>query len=71
MDELEITTATIQLDQFLKWAGAVDSGGQAKQLIAAGQVTVNGIVAKERRKKLQPGDIVAADGLGQWKVSGA
>lgn len=71
MEEIIINTDTIQLDQFLKWAGAVESGGQAKELVAADMVTVNGIVAKERRKKLRPGDIVAVANGGQWKVSGA
>lgn len=70
MEEVAINTDTIQLDQFLKWAGAVDSGGQAKQIIAAGKVTVNGTMVIERRKKLHPGDTVAVENMGQWKVSG-
>jgi ribosome-associated protein len=71
MGDITIHTETIQLDQFLKWAGAVDSGGQAKQMVADGLVTVNGITVGERRKKLQDGDIVAVKGLGCWKVVGA
>lgn len=71
MEEITIHTATIQLDQFLKWAGTVDSGGQAKQMVADGMVTVNGVTVSERRKKLQPGDIVAVKDYGCWKVAGA
>jgi ribosome-associated protein len=71
MEEIAINTATIKLDQFLKWAGAVESGGQAKQMVAEGLVAVNGVTVSERRKKLQPGDVVAVKGNGSWKVAGA
>jgi ribosome-associated protein len=53
---------TIRLDQFLKMAGVVESGGQAKVLIQSGQVTVNGEVDTRRKLKLRPGDIVELDG---------
>ncbi|MFS8860567.1 RNA-binding S4 domain-containing protein [Synechococcus sp. B60.1] len=57
----------IKLDQFLKWAGVVSTGGQAKQLIQAGQVQVNGEVETRRGRKLRLGDEVRA--LGQvWQV---
>ena len=49
---------TITLDQFLKQAGVVGSGGQAKILIQAGEVLLNGVVETRRGKKLAPGDIV-------------
>ncbi len=57
----EITTPeeTIQLDQFLKLIGAVGTGGQAKLMIQAGQVSVNGQVETRRRRKLRAGDQVA------------
>ncbi len=48
----------IQLDQFLKLANVVASGGQAKHLIQSGEVKLNGIVETRRKKKLKPGDIV-------------
>jgi len=70
VEEISINTDTIQLDQFLKWAGAVDSGGQAKQLVIDGLVKVNGIAVSERRKKLRAGDVVAVKGYGSWKVAG-
>ncbi|QDT46691.1 ribosome-associated protein [Symmachiella dynata] len=53
---------TIRLDQFLKLSGAAGTGGQAKVLIQAGEVTVNGEVETRRRRKLRPGDRVIAEG---------
>lgn len=49
----------IKLDQFLKWAGAIDSGGQAKVAIQGGQVQVNGETEIRRGRKLRKGDTVA------------
>lgn len=69
MDEIGITTNTIQLDQFLKWAGIVESGGQVKLFIEDGLVFVNDVQISERRKKLQPGDIVEIKEIGIWKVT--
>jgi ribosome-associated protein len=48
----------IKLDQFLKLAGAVRSGGEAKHLIQGGSVTVNGEVEVRRGRKLRAGDVV-------------
>jgi ribosome-associated protein len=52
----------ITLGQFVKLAGLADTGGDAKQLVAAGLVRVNAQVEKRRGHKLVPGDIVAAQG---------
>ena len=49
---------TIKLDQFLKFAGLVETGGQAKMLIQGGEVTVNGEVELRRGRKLNAGDRV-------------
>jgi len=49
----------IQLDQFLKWVGAAESGGQAKLLIQDGQVKVNDQVETRRGRKLAVGDRVS------------
>lgn len=51
----------ITLDQFLKRAGVVDSGGQAKLAIQDGYVTVNGELETRRGRKLSPGDVVVID----------
>lgn len=52
----------IKLDQFLKLADIVQSGGEAKHLIQSGQVLVNGKVETRRGRKLRQGDIVTVDG---------
>ncbi len=46
----------MKLDQFLKWQGLADTGGQAKILILSGDVKVNGFVEKRRGRKLLVGD---------------
>ena len=62
MTEVEIHTDTIQLDQFLKLAGAVPSGGIVKELIAAGAILRNGAVETARRRKLLVGDVITIEG---------
>ena len=52
----------IKLDQFLKLAHVVESGGHAKALIQAGQVKVNGEVETRRGRKLHQGDAVEFEG---------
>ena len=51
-----ITTEFIKLQDLLKFANLVETGGEAKQLILDGEVTVNGEVCTMRGKKLRPGD---------------
>ena len=51
-----IMTEYIKLQDALKFANVVYSGGEAKTLIQEGQVTVNGEVCTMRGKKLRPGD---------------
>lgn len=53
----------IKLDQFLKWVGVVQTGGQAKMMIQSRQVRVNGEVETRRGRKLVQGDRVST--LGQ------
>ncbi len=52
----------IRLDQFLKFKGAVESGGHAKVVIQSGEVVVNGEVDTRRGKKLRLGDKVDYEG---------
>jgi len=49
---------TITLGQALKASDLVGSGGEAKVLIQAGEVLVNGEVETRRGRKLLPGDVV-------------
>ena len=53
---IKIDTEFIRLDNLLKFAGAVDTGGAAKFLIQDGQVMVNGEVCTMRGKKMRKGD---------------
>ncbi len=48
----------ITLNDVLKLSGLAPTGGQAKQLIQSGQVTVNGEVETRRKRKLHEGDVV-------------
>lgn len=61
-EKVEITGEFIKLDSFLKFCAAVQTGGEAKLIIAGGEVTVNGEVCNQRGKKLRNGDTVAVLG---------
>lgn len=61
--EVKITTEFIKLDALLKFAGVVETGGEAKQVIQDGEVLVNGEVCTMRGKKLRPGDTAELDGI--------
>lgn len=50
----------ITLGQFLKVAGVADTGGDAKLLVATGQVSVNAVPETRRGRHLQQGDVVTA-----------
>ena len=52
----------IELHQFLKLAGVVDSGGAGKALVAAGGVKVDGIAESRKTRKLGNGNLVEAEG---------
>ncbi|KUI11960.1 RNA-binding protein [Mycobacterium sp. GA-1285] len=61
-DEVAITDGTIRLGQFLKLAGLIDSGADAKAVIANGLVSVNDEVERRRGRKLRVGDEVSIAG---------
>ncbi len=58
MKDVELTKEPVELYKILKFEGMVSSGGEAKNAIAEGKVTVNGIVEIQKRKKIVSGDIV-------------
>ena len=60
--EIKIHTEFIKLQDLLKFAGAVETGGEAKLVIQDGEVTVNGETCTMRGKKLYPGDRAELDG---------
>ncbi len=55
-ERVSITTEYIKLQDLLKFSGAAETGGEAKEAIQAGEVSVNGEVCTMRGKKLRPGD---------------
>ncbi len=62
METITITTQFIKLQDLLKFANLVSTGGEAKQLILDGQVTVDGEVCLMRGKKIRPGHVVGFGG---------
>ncbi|HET6782104.1 MAG TPA: RNA-binding S4 domain-containing protein [bacterium] len=58
-----IRTESIELAALLKWAQAVNSGGEAKQLIQDGHVRVNGEVEYRRARTVTIGDRVEIDDI--------
>lgn len=62
MKEISITTEFIKLDQLMKFANMVQSGGEAKMLIAQGLVLVNDEICTQRGKKIRSGDHIEFDG---------
>jgi len=52
----------IKLDQFLKWQGIAQTGGEAKIIIKQGMVEVNGAEEIRRGRKLVTGDRVTVAG---------
>ena len=62
MEMIEITTEYIKLQDLLKFAAAVQTGGEAKLAVQEGEVSVNGEVCTMRGKKIRPGDVVTFNG---------
>jgi ribosome-associated protein len=62
IDDVPIGGEAIRLGQFLKFAGLLDSGGDVKEAIVDGLVTVNDEVDRRRGRQLQVGDVVGFDG---------
>jgi ribosome-associated protein len=57
-----VRAVPIELCQFIKFGGLTGTGGEAKQAISSGLVTLNGTVETQKRKKLLAGDQVTYDG---------
>ncbi|WP_407661851.1 RNA-binding S4 domain-containing protein [Mycolicibacterium chlorophenolicum] len=62
MHDVPIRDETIRLGQFLKLANLIDSGADAKEAIADGQVLVNDEVETRRGRQLRSGDVVTFGG---------
>ena len=61
-EHVKIHTEFIKLQDLLKFAGAVEMGGDAKLIIQEGRVAVNGEPCTMRGKKMRPGDTAVIDG---------
>jgi Uncharacterized conserved protein len=68
MENIVIHTEFIKLQDLLKIANAVSSGGEAKERIQNGEVRVNGEICTQRGKKIRPGDVTELSGR-QYAVS--
>ena len=62
MKTITITTEFIKLQDLLKFANLVGSGGEAKERVQSGEVTVNCEGCTMRGKKIRPGDTVSFAG---------
>lgn len=62
MKTILITTEFIKLQDLLKFSNLVETGGEAKERIQAGEVAVNGEICTMRGKKIRPGDDVCFNG---------
>jgi ribosome-associated protein len=59
MKIVEITKEPVELYKILKFEGLVSSGGEAKNVVAEGMVSVNGAIETRKRKKIVSGDIIS------------
>jgi ribosome-associated protein len=57
-----LTQSPTELYKILKFEGLSSSGAEAKMAIADGLVKVNGIVERQKRKKIIAGDVVEFEG---------
>lgn len=57
-EPIQIRDEMIRLGQLLKLASLVDDGQQAREVITAGYVSVNGETVTQRGRQLRPGDVV-------------
>lgn len=62
-ETVQITTEFIKLEGLLKFAGLMETGGEAKVAIQGGEVSVNGEVCIMRGKKIRSGDVVTLSGV--------
>ncbi len=58
MRDVIVNRTPVELFKILKFEGLAGSGAEAKAVIAEGQVTVNGQVETQKRKKIVAGDVI-------------
>jgi ribosome-associated protein len=62
MKDVLINEEPVELFKILKFEGIASSGAEAKDAIASGIVLVNGIIEKQKRKKMLAGDTIEMNG---------
>jgi ribosome-associated protein len=62
-EQFELRNEYIALCDLLKVVGVVDSGGAGKQLVASGEVKVDGAVELRKTCKIRPGQTVSGNGF--------
>lgn len=70
MQDVPIRDTVIRLGQFLKLAGLIDTGADAKTEIGDGMVSVNGEIELRRGRQLVAGDVVEINGQQARVMSG-
>ncbi|WP_300641175.1 RNA-binding S4 domain-containing protein [Nocardioides sp.] len=63
--DVAIRDEVIRLGQFLKLANLIESGSEAKEVVASERVLVNGVLETRRGRQLVKGDVVELVGSGQ------
>ncbi len=58
MRDVLVNSVPVELFKILKFEGLAGSGAEAKAVIAEGQVSVNGQVETQKRKKILAGDVI-------------
>ncbi len=66
--KIEIKTENIKLSSFLKFAGIVTTGGEAKEIINSGKVLVDGEKCFAKGKKLSTGNVVCINYTNFYEV---
>jgi S4 domain protein YaaA len=65
--QIKIVSAYITLGQFLKFAGIISYGGEAKSFLVNAKIFINGVLDNRRGRKLYPGDRVRCD-QGEYQI---
>jgi ribosome-associated protein len=71
MRDVLVNSVPVELFKILKFEGLTASGAEAKAVIAEGQVTLNGLVETQKRKKIVEGDVIVFAGQTLRVVSAA
>lgn len=67
----ELSGEYIELNNLLKVVGVADSGGAGKALVAAGEVSVDGVLESRKTAKIRAGQVVSLAGVRIEVVEGA